>query len=258
MADVKLEHRWLAIKFFYESGSNARAAAAKMRATHRKGMRDWRARHILHWVDRLESAYTLTDAPRVGRPTTLPPETLQGLANILAAGVTDDEGKHHGYHSFDEACAVDPIFDFEIDGYNFTQPKKLLDRASLLRMLQHFDPHLCKKKELVKWQFTDDDKKDRVSCAYIMLDFLSRNPNFPDLLCFLDEASVWLNEQTGTRVWCHRHSPTPIHPVPHHSLTNKKHALWYIAVNSMLGVFGPYFTSGTTEQQLTWPVRIQI
>lgn len=238
--------RMLAVKKFYLCNEDAKGAARKLRGEF--GLMAWREKNVRHWVQAFEETGQLQDKPRSGRKRKVPIERVMQCAKVLREGVLEDGETHHHWHTMDEAAEADPLFKTTCIEYG-VKLKNLKD------MCMEADPELAYRRESTKWDFSADECASRMTCAKELLDKFTKNNNFPATIFFLDEASVHLCDQTGRLVYCSKHGDRPLRLVSHVGNKFKQKCKWYIAVNARLGVFGPYFTTGTTGLPQQFMVR---
>lgn len=240
--------RIMAVRLYCWCQGDVSKAGTEMRKLHPRPLPSRIREHINRWQQRFMDTGDVRDAPRDGAPRKVPLNRARELAARLKRGVEDGGVFHHHFGSFEEACEADPEFELAMDEFGCT-------RRTLLEALKEADPDLKWGSEEVKWAFSPLEKALRVECADYMLKMVEQHGvEWLDTIFFVDEASVWVNPYTNRMVWCSKHGDRPmvITDEPHKKY--KLHAKWYLAVNSKLGVLGPYFTTGTTEQPHAFPV----
>lgn len=202
------------------------------------------------WATRFNATNALHDIPCTGRPRKVPHAEALRLATILKEGVSDAGEIHHHYHSWKEAIDTEPDFAKAMKEYDCSA-------ETLLQAMRDADPNLAWRPQENKWIFSHGELSLRVHVAARMDAINARDPLYKYTIVFLDEASLYLTSDGKQYVWCSKHGDRPLHLTRHTGSKYKKKMKFYIGVNAELGVFGPYFTTGTTglEQEFTVSAR---
>jgi hypothetical protein len=206
------------------------------------------------WGKRMLATGSVDDAPRAGRPRAVPKDRVLACAALLKGGLSDGLGHQRHFTSYSEARLAYPLFNNTCAEYGVTED-------TLLQAMLRADADLCRRTEEYKWSFTPEELTLRKEIAKSSLDKLhSFGVMYPgrcllDALVFLDEASVWVGQHdTSPFVWCSKADDRPLLLTTHAGHKFKQHAKWYLAVNPLFGVLGPYFTTGTTGEPARYMV----
>jgi len=256
MREGPLPARWRMrlVRAFYLCKKSVRQAANMLR-------RQWRGtagegvvtrpnlpKLIRRWVDAFETRYSLQDAPRPGRPCSVPEEQVMECSRRFKAGVIVDGEVHHYFSSWAEAVETDGYFAAVADMYG-------IEPETLWRHMRDADRDLTRLKEESKWPFSDFEKYMRVEYASVNLAFSQSRPAYLDTLVFLDEASLYVNRTTGRTVWVSKSAEHPMLLTGDWRHSKRSKLKWYFAVNALLGLVGVFFTTGTTGHPHMFMVR---
>jgi hypothetical protein len=165
----------------------------------------------------------------------------------MAAGVESEDGEVHHFGSLAAAKHANPYFYDVLHKYDCSED-------TLLRAMHRVMPELTKRREEVKWRFTDVEKMTRVACAKALLRLLLVFPLLMLTMIFVDEASLYRCAVAGKMVWCSRFGDHPIKYTDRCGTKSKDHVKFYLGLSPLLGVFGPYYTTGTTGQEREFTV----
>ena len=236
--------RWRveAVKSHYLCNKSKPAAVNFFSKLKGKGRPQNPHRFIPFWVEGFECTGTVLHAPIPGAPRQVLDDVALQCAQVLAAGVEseDEEVKH--YASLREAKDSNPLFREVLDTYNCSED-------TLLRAMHRAMPALGRRKQEVKWRFTDVERMTRVACAAALLRLIAVCPLALLTFIFVDEASLYRCAVAGKMVWCSKFGDHPLRLTERCSNKSKDHVKFYLALSPVLGAFGPYYTTGTTGQE---------
>jgi hypothetical protein len=212
---------------------------------------------VSHFIMRTFNNFVRTgsvhDAPRAGRPPSVPAAVVRECAEAFKAGevvwgIIDKETglmgwKHDFYTTFPEAAIECQTIKKALRDYNVSSD-------FLLRKLHELDPSLKAytldfKEELLPWH-----KGSRKYAARDQLDKIAGDPDHLYRICWVDEWHCWCTpESCPLHIWADAHDQRAkaVLPIPQMATEDKVRIRCVVVVNALLGPIHMEFTTGTTE-----------
>ena len=241
----------MAAKFFFMAGCHTGKAVKELEKLDMEDKPTALRQLVQMWPKRFEETGSVFDAPHTGRIPKVPYDVVLECARAFGKGEVVEEGRRtRHYKTYDEAREINPLFNVVIEKYD-------IEPDTLLRAMERVEPELTKRREEVKPHFNEVEEHMRQKLAAYHLEGYKKDKNYFMTWIHVDEASVYLCQLTHRLVWCFKRDERPIAFSDELRTKCKDHVKWYIAVSPLLGVFGPYFTTGTTGQERYWPVSEQ-